>query len=106
VELVDETFIGLIFAPSDGTRTLNLSLAADLVRFGGRVRVIGPRHPDYASLDWCETPDIPASLVPLFEIIPVQLAALRLAQLRGIPPGQFRYAPQVARDEAGFAPPD
>jgi glutamine---fructose-6-phosphate transaminase (isomerizing) len=106
VELVDETFGGLIFAPADRTRMLNLALALDLVRFGGHVRVIGPPHPDFASLNWCETPEIPVSLVPLFEIIPVQLAALRLAQLRGIPPGQFRYAPQVARDEAGFAPPD
>jgi glucosamine--fructose-6-phosphate aminotransferase (isomerizing) len=105
VELVDGTFTGLIFAPDDGTRTLNLALAADLVRFGGRVRVIGPRQSDSSSLEWCETPDVPTFLVPLFEVIPIQLAALRLAQLRGIAPGHFRYAPQVARDETAFAPP-
>jgi glutamine---fructose-6-phosphate transaminase (isomerizing) len=105
VELVDGTFSGLIFAPADATQTLNLALAADLVRFGGRVRVIGPPHPGYPGLEWCETPEISVSLTPLVEIVPVQLAALRLAQLRGIPPGEFRYAPQVARDEAAFAPP-
>ena len=105
VELVDGNFAGLIFAPADGTRMLNLALAEDLVRFGGRVRVIGPPHPDHSSLDWCETPEVPAFLARLFEVIPVQLAALRLAQLRGIAVGQFRYAPQVSRDEATFAPP-
>jgi glucosamine--fructose-6-phosphate aminotransferase (isomerizing) len=104
VELVDGNFAGLIFAPADGTRMLNLALAEDLVRFGGRVRVIGPPHPDHAGLEWCEIPEVPAFLAPLFEAIPVQLAALRLAQLRGIAVGQFRYAPQVSRDEATFAP--
>ncbi len=106
VELVDETFSGVIFAPDDGTRTLNLALAADLVRFGGRVRVIGPRHAEFSSLDWCETPEVPAGLERLLEIVPMQLAAMRLAQSRGIVPGQFRYAPQVARDETTFEPPD
>jgi glutamine---fructose-6-phosphate transaminase (isomerizing) len=83
---------------------LNLALAKDLVRFGGRVRVIGPRHADFAALDSCEIPEVPESLVQVFEVIPVQLAALRLAQRRGLAVGRFRYAPQVARDEASFGP--
>jgi glucosamine--fructose-6-phosphate aminotransferase (isomerizing) len=36
------------------------------------------------------------------EIIPLQAAAFQLAVLRGIEPGSFRYAPQVAVDEASF----
>lgn len=116
VEIVDRTFRGLIFAPSDPTRTLNLALASDLVRFGGRVRVIGPAESESSepswwrdlspALTWCATPEVPPLLQPIVEIVPVQLAALRLAQLRGVVPGQFRFAPQVARDEAAFAPPD
>ena len=50
----------------------------------------------------CELPAVPEMLAPLFEIVPVQVAALRMAELRGIPPGSFRYAPQVAVDEATF----
>jgi glutamine---fructose-6-phosphate transaminase (isomerizing) len=38
----------------------------------------------------------------LVEIIPVQVAALRMAELRNIPPGSFRYTPQVAVDEESF----
>ena len=100
VELVDSTFRGLIFAPQGHTRDLNVALARDLSRFGGRVRLIGPAQED---LCWCHVPPVPETLVPLFEIVPVQVAALRMAQLRGIPAGSFRYAPQVTVNEASFA---
>jgi glutamine---fructose-6-phosphate transaminase (isomerizing) len=101
VELVDSTSRGLIFAPEGCTRDLNVALARDLSRFGGRVRLIGPAQEE---LCWCNVPPVPGTLAPLFEIVPVQVAALRMAQLRGIPEGSFRYAPQVATDEASFAP--
>jgi glutamine---fructose-6-phosphate transaminase (isomerizing) len=102
VELVDRGFRGLIFAPEGHTQNLNLALAQDLVRFGGQVRVVGPRPVDGSELEWCDIPSVPSMLSPLFEIVPVQVAALRTAELRGIIPGSFRYTPQVARDEASF----
>ena len=40
---------------------------------------------------------------PLLEIVPVQVAAMRLAELRGIVLGSFRYAAQVTRDEGSIA---
>jgi glucosamine--fructose-6-phosphate aminotransferase (isomerizing) len=42
-------------------------------------------------------------LAPLLEIVPVQVAAMRLAELRGIVLGSFRYAAQVTRDEGSIA---
>jgi glucosamine--fructose-6-phosphate aminotransferase (isomerizing) len=102
VELVDSDFRGLIFAQQGHTQNLNLALAQDLVRFGGQVRVIGPVQNHLPGLEWCETPVLPESLAPLFEIVCVQVAALRKAELRGIAPGSFRYTPQVATDEASF----
>jgi glucosamine--fructose-6-phosphate aminotransferase (isomerizing) len=53
-------------------------------------------------MDWCDLPSVSEALAPLFEIVPVQVAALRMAQLRGIPEGSLRYAPQVTKDEASF----
>ena len=100
VEVVDEGFKGLIFAPRGRTFRLNVSLAQDLTKFGGHVRVIGPVPEDSLGLNWIHTPMTSELLAPLSEILPVQMAALRLAQLRGIPVGKFRFAPQVARDEA------
>lgn len=103
VELVDNSFRGLIFAPRGQTRDLNIGLGRDLMRFGGQVRVVGPPEP-HSGMHWCDIPAVPEPLAPLLEIVPVQVAALRMAQLRGIPAGSFRYTPQVATDEATFAP--
>jgi len=102
VELVDQGFRGLIFVPRGRTWDLNVALAQDLTRFGGRIRAIGPQNVDGFGLEWSSTPSVPEMLSPLFEIVPVQVAALRLAQLRGIAVGSFRYTPQVTRDEATF----
>ena len=103
VELVDHSFRGLIFAPQGRTRDLNIALGRDLARFGGHVRAIGPSQEAVPGLEWCNIMALPETLAPLFEIVPVQVAALRMAQLRGIPAGSFRYTPQVATDEASFA---
>lgn len=103
VELVEEGFRGIVFAPRGSTRGLSLSLARDLVRFGGQVRVIGPAGEDTKGLNVCAVPETPESLAPMLEIVPIQCAALRLAQLKGLRVGSFRYTPQVTRDEATFA---
>jgi glucosamine--fructose-6-phosphate aminotransferase (isomerizing) len=102
VELVDNEFRGLIFAQRGYTQELNLAFAQDVVRFGGKVRVIGPPQSHFSGFDSIEVPDVPEMLSPLFDIVPVQVAALRMAELKGITPGSFRYAPQVAMDEASF----
>ena len=99
VEIVDERYRAIVFAPDDHTRELNIALAHDLNRLGGQVRLIGPGETDRG---WWTTPEVSASLAPLIEIIPVQCAALRLAEWRGFTPGEFRVASQVTRSEAGF----
>jgi glucosamine--fructose-6-phosphate aminotransferase (isomerizing) len=102
VELVDRNFRGLIFAPQGRTRDLNLALARDLASFGGQVKVIGPYQQGDLGVDWREVPATQELLAPIFEIVPIQAAALRMAQLHGIVPGSFRFAPQVAINEASF----
>jgi glucosamine--fructose-6-phosphate aminotransferase (isomerizing) len=102
VEVVDQNFRGFVFAPQGTTRDLNLSLAHDLVQFGGEIRLIGPSGSQARDARWCDLPSVSETLAPLFEIVPLQTAAFQLAVLRGIVPGSFRYAPQVAIDEASF----
>jgi len=51
---------------------------------------------------WWTTPAVPVSLAPLVEIMPVQCAAMRLAEWRGFTPGEFRVATHVTRSEASF----
>ncbi len=103
VEVVDHNFRGIIFAPQDHTRDLNLSLARDLVRFGGRTCLVGPSGPQLPDAHWWVLPSASPTFAPVFEIVPLQAAAFQLAILRGIEPGSFRFAPKVAVDEASFS---
>ena len=102
VEVVDQNFRGILFVPQGATRDLNLSLAQDLVAFGGSVRLIGPSEHSTEHAQWCDIPSVSQALAPLFEIVPLQAAAYQLAVLRRIEPGSFRFAPQIAVDEASF----
>lgn len=106
VEVVDDDFRAVVFAPSGAGRALNLDLARDLKLFGGQVRVIGPcKAGDGAGeLSFWPTPEMPEMVAPALEIIPAQIAALRLAEWRGIPAGEFRFVSTVTRDEGRFAP--
>lgn len=103
IEVTGPNFRGLIFAPRGPTLDLNVGLAGDLLRFGGSVRLIGAAGTDETSIPRIDTPVCRDMLAPMVEIVPVQVAAVRLAQLRGITVGSFRFAPQVVRDEARIA---
>jgi glucosamine--fructose-6-phosphate aminotransferase (isomerizing) len=103
IEVVDRRVRGLVFAPRGKTRDLNIGLARDVIRFGGSVRLIGPADADGHGLQWINTPPCPEMLAPLLEIVPVQVAAMRLAELRGIVVGSFRYITQVTRDERAIS---
>jgi glutamine---fructose-6-phosphate transaminase (isomerizing) len=105
VEIVDANFRAIVFAPNGKTRDLNLGLAEDLMKFGAKVRVVGPVGPFGSggrALPFIDVPDVTEKLSPLVDIIPVQLAALRLAHRKNLVIGKFRYAPQVTRNEMSF----
>jgi glucosamine--fructose-6-phosphate aminotransferase (isomerizing) len=104
VEVVDATFRCVVFAPSGKTRQLNLQLAQELKSFGGRVHVAGPK--DGASeLPFWELPADTCLYTPVFEVVPLQVAAWQVAQWRGLVPGEFRYVSPVTLDEASFRMP-
>jgi glucosamine--fructose-6-phosphate aminotransferase (isomerizing) len=105
VEVVDASFRGLVFAPVGAGQKLNLALARDVVRFGSQVRVLGPANVAASEVPHIELPETSEMLAPLCEIIPIQVAALRLAEMRGIVPGSFRFAPAIALDEENFSQP-
>ncbi len=103
VEVVSPTFRAIVLGSPAATRSLDWQLAQDLRSMGANVRWLGPA--DEASLERL-TPwpaNIPAALLPLFDIIPLQIAAYRLALWRGLRPGSFRYAPEITDRETGFA---
>jgi len=103
VEAVSGGFRAVVFGAPGPTRALDRSLADDLSRMGAKVRWIGPAavNGDHAPalVEW---PEIPPPLAAIFEIVPLQFAAYRLALWRRIVPGDFRYASEITAVESGF----
>ena len=103
VEVVEAGFRAILFGTQAATAALDASLASDLLRMGGKVRWIGPAHPEAGVAALCHWPqNIPARFLPIAEILPLQLAAYRKAELVGVRPGAFRWAPAITATEAGF----
>ena len=103
-EILSADFRAVVFGAPPITRSLDRSLADDLFSAGAQARWIGPaggeRHDHAPSLvPW---PEISPVLAPLFEIVPLQVAAYRLALWRGITPGDFRFVTEVTASESGF----
>ncbi len=100
VEVVDRDFRAVVFASQKKTADLDGALAKDLKQLGAAVFAIGP----YAegALQWA-TENVREELAPLLEIVPVQCAAMCLAQWKGFVPGVFRTAAAVTTTETGFA---
>ena len=91
VEVVDARFRGIVFTSQQATRELDMALASDLTSMGAEVRI-------------CRSEGVRTPLEPVVEIVPVQVAACRLAEAKGIDPGDFRFATLVTSAEAGFKP--
>jgi glucosamine--fructose-6-phosphate aminotransferase (isomerizing) len=92
VEIVDKHFRAIVFASQSPTRDIDLALASDIEGMGGRARV-------------CQARDVPSPFEPMIEIASVQVASCRLAEAKGIDPGDFRYAKLVTTAETGFEKP-
>lgn len=99
-EILSGDFRAVVFGSPSETRALDRSLAGDLFSAGAKVRWIGPGEGHAPLLvPW---PEVPLLLAPLFEIVPLQVAAYRLALWRGITPGDFRFVSEVTASESGF----
>jgi glucosamine--fructose-6-phosphate aminotransferase (isomerizing) len=102
VEVVDENYRAVIFAGPSKTHALNLALARELAKRGGRIRMIGVEGEDSKGVSLIAIPKVPDAVLPLLEIIPVQIAAMRFAFVKGLEIGKFRHTGQVTTDEVAF----
>ena len=99
-EILSSDFRAVVFGAPSITSALDRALADDLFSAGAKVRWIGPGSGAAPSLvPW---PGIPELLAPIFEIVPMQVAAYRLALWRGVTPGDFRFVSEVTASESGF----
>ena len=99
-EILSGDLRAVVFGSATRTLALDQALARDLFMAGAKVRWIGPDAGGLPALvPW---PQVPAGLEPLFEIVPLQVAAYRLALWRGLTPGDFRFVSEVTAAETGF----
>lgn len=96
VEVIHEGFRAFVFATQSATADLDLALADDIERMGGKARVIGQPIAGQPIVE------LPGPFATILETIPVQVAAVGLAERRGIVPGQFRFCSPVTLSEVGF----
>jgi glucosamine--fructose-6-phosphate aminotransferase (isomerizing) len=92
--LCPETFV-LVFAGEGKTRELNERLLHDIRAQEGRAELVAQNAGECA---YC-LPDAPSSLMPVLEILPVQMLTLALAAMNGRQPGQFRFATKITTTE-------
>lgn len=92
--LSEETFV-LVFSGENKTRDLNLRLLEDIRQQDGRAELVA--HDE--SFEPFSLPVVPASIMPIMEILPAQMISLALAAQEGREPGRFKLATKVTSTE-------
>ncbi|MFZ5910813.1 MAG: SIS domain-containing protein [Chloroflexota bacterium] len=91
LEMVGASHFVLVYSGLSRTAMLNQHLAEDIRAIGGQVGVIAESAPQSVF----SLPRLPEVALPLFEILPVQMITLALAQLRNHDAGTFTHAQKV-----------
>jgi glucosamine--fructose-6-phosphate aminotransferase (isomerizing) len=94
-EMVGPETLVLVFAGDSTTKELNRRLFEDVRANQGCAELV-----DHASGE-CgySLPSAPPSLLPVLEILPVQMLTLALAAMKGREPGKFRLASKITTTE-------
>lgn len=106
VEVADQHLRAVIIGTLPQTLSLDVAFVNDLMHLGAQVRWIGNRIPELHCPSLCSWPsDVPVRCTSIVEPIPLQIAAYTQAELNGVAPGQFRWAPAITSSETGFLNP-
>jgi glucosamine--fructose-6-phosphate aminotransferase (isomerizing) len=98
IEMTDGRIGAFIFLGDEKARPLNTALAQEMIGYGARVVAVG-MGADVAGALNIALPEVPESLLPLLEIVPVHTFAARFAAHQGYIPGAFRYIQKVTTRE-------
>ena len=99
LELAGPGLAALIIATEPETRSLDLSLAAELVAAGAGVLLVTQERVDVAGATLVQLGPLDRAIAPAVSIVPAQLIAWRLAARSGREPGSYYRASKVTRHE-------
>jgi glucosamine--fructose-6-phosphate aminotransferase (isomerizing) len=91
-----------LFIDASKMRAQDLAVADDLKTLGASVMLIGQRLPEASGHLVFQLPELPPNWQFAVDIIPVQIAAERLARLAGVDCDSFRVCSYVVEDEHGL----
>jgi glucosamine--fructose-6-phosphate aminotransferase (isomerizing) len=97
LELADSNLALVVFEGSPATAAFNRSLAVEVQRLGGKVMWISSRED--ADLPTMTIPQGADIARPIFEILPLQMLSIALAEQNGVVPGKFRNMGKVTTTE-------
>ncbi len=92
--LCDAVFVA-VFEGENVTAPLNRRLVSDIRRAGGRSEAVA----DYDTPEAFRIPEVYPCLLPIVEILPVQMMSLALAAIKGHEAGRFSLASKVTGTE-------
>ena len=95
LEMLSKETCVFVFAGEERTRALNIELKEDICRMGGRGELIG----NNAELPSLRIPPVPNSVLPILEILPVEMMTLALAARAGIEAGRFTLGSKITTTE-------
>ena len=102
LEMVEPGFHAVIFAPAGPGSVMNIKMAENIVSKGGMAVLITDedcRVEAHERLFLIRLEKTEEYLVPLIQILPIQLMADYLAKQKGIPAGTFRWGSKVMDSE-------
>lgn len=102
LELVREGFRAIMFMGNGSTQELNRKTAADIAAFGGRCLIIEPEDAvtlAVASILPFPLPTVAEGLLPVLEIVPIQLMMVPMALARGFEPAKFLNGSKITAIE-------
>jgi glucosamine--fructose-6-phosphate aminotransferase (isomerizing) len=94
-EMLNEEMFVLVFAGDEKTRALNVRLVEDIRQNGGRAELLGKD----AGLSSLRIPEVAQSVLPILEILPVEMVTLALAAQTGNEAGRFTLGSKVTTIE-------
>jgi len=92
LEMAGPNVLVLIFEGDEATFPLHRRLADDIVKGGGRVVLIGPNTSPSGAFS---LPALPAAVMPVLEILPIQMLSLAIAARDGFEAGRFERASKI-----------
>ena len=102
-EIVRQGMRVAIWIDPERMRSQDHELARDLKKLGTRVLLIGQRLEESDGDCVLNLPSVPAHWQFLIDIMPIQIAAERLAAVLGEDPDSFRLCSYIVEDEGGLS---